>query len=276
MANLDTQTVAGFGAEWTTFDQSDLSREELDAVFERYFRIFPWAELGAASVGFDLGCGSGRWATRVAPRVGRLHCIDASPEALAVASRTLSAHPNCVLHEASVDAIPLDEGSMDFGYALGVLHHVPDTLAGIRSCVEKLKPGAPLLLYLYYAFDDRPRWFRALWRASDLIRRTVSKLPHRAKVAFAAFVAVALYLPLARVSRLLERAGRQVETVPLSYYRDSSLYTMRTDALDRFGTRLEQRFTADEIAEMMAAAGLGEIHISSGPPYWCAVGRRAA
>jgi len=31
---------------------------------------------------------------------------------------------------------------------------------------------------------------------------------------------------------------------------------MRTDALDRFGTRLEQRFTRQEVADMLRGAGL--------------------
>lgn len=274
MPNLDPQTVEGFGDEWTTCDQSEVSSAELDELFERYFRIFPWSEVDERSVGFDLGCGSGRWAVRVAPRVGWLHCIDPSPASLSVAARALSREPNVDLHEASVDAMPLAEASMDFGYCLGVLHHVPDTGAGIRSCVQKLKPGAPLLLYLYYAFDNRPRWFRALWRASDLARRAVSGMPHRAKVAFALVVAVLVYWPLARLSALLERARRPVEGMPLSYYRASSLYTMRTDALDRFGTRLEQRFSAEEIIDMMTSAGLREVHISPEPPHWCAIGRR--
>ena len=50
---------------------------------------------------------------------------------------------------------------------------------------------------------------------------------------------------------------------------------MRTDALDRFGTRLEQRFTRSEIEEMMRKAGLERIEFSSDLPYWCAVGFRA-
>jgi SAM-dependent methyltransferase len=56
-------------------------------------------------------------------------------------------------HQASVAASGLQPNSQDFGYSLGVLHHVPNTAAAIRSCTELLKPGAPLLLYLYYAFD---------------------------------------------------------------------------------------------------------------------------
>ena len=50
---------------------------------------------------------------------------------------------------------------------------------------------------------------------------------------------------------------------------------MRTDALDRFGTRLEQRFTRSEIGEMMTAAGLDDIRFSEREPYWVACGRKS-
>ena len=49
---------------------------------------------------------------------------------------------------------------------------------------------------------------------------------------------------------------------------------MRTDALDRFGTRLEQRFTKNQIQKMMEVAGLRDIVFSNKVPYWCAVGTR--
>jgi hypothetical protein len=47
---------------------------------------------------------------------------------------------------------------------------------------------------------------------------------------------------------------------------------MRTDALDRFGTKLEQRFTAAQIRQMMERAGLERITFSNSVPFWCAVG----
>ena len=67
--------------------------------------------------------------------------------------------------------------SQDFGYALGVLHHVPDTASALRDCVTMLKAGAPFLLYLYYRFDNRPYWYQLVWRISDCLRRIVSTLP---------------------------------------------------------------------------------------------------
>jgi ubiquinone/menaquinone biosynthesis C-methylase UbiE len=272
--NVDRATVEGFGDEWSRFDQTDLSAAELDDLFQQYFRIFDWQALPASAQGFDLGCGSGRWARRVAPRVGTLHLIDASEAALSVARGNLAPFDNCHFHHASVDAIPLPSDSMDFGYSLGVLHHVPDTRAGLRECVKRLKPGAPFLVYLYYAFDNRPAWYRALWRLSDGLRRTISRLPHTLRYAVSQVIAAGVYWPLARLAATAERLGADVSSFPLAFYRDRSFYTMRTDALDRFGTRLEQRFTRAQITDMMTGAGLTDIRFSDAAPFWCAVGTR--
>ena len=84
-ANLDRDTVAGFGEEWQRFDQRGLDDGEARALFERYFHVFPWERLAPGAVGFDMGAGSGRWARFVADRGYTLHLVDASPRALDVA-----------------------------------------------------------------------------------------------------------------------------------------------------------------------------------------------
>jgi hypothetical protein len=83
-----------------------------------------------------------------------------------------------------------------------------------------------------------------------------------------------IYWPLARVSRLVERAGRDPGGIPLNWYRNLSFYTMQTDALDRFGTRLEHRFTQPEIKAMMERSGFRDIRFSEKAPYWVAIGKR--
>jgi SAM-dependent methyltransferase len=275
-ANIDPETVEGFGREWATFDQRRLSIAEMETAFERYFRLFPWGDLPPQARGFDFGCGSGRWARQVAPRVGTLHCVDASGEALAVARRNLASHANCVFHECVAETLPFADGSMDFGFSLGVLHHIPDPASALSACVRRLKPGAPFLVYLYYRFDNRPAWYRALWWSSELARTVIARLPHWLKVAVTSAIAAGVYWPAARVSGLLKRGGSNVSGFPLSFYRNHSFYTMRTDALDRFGTRLEQRFTAEEVGRMMDAAGLERVEISPSEPFWCAIGFRAS
>ena len=171
-----------------------------------------------------------------------------------------------------MDAIPLADSSADFGYSLGVLHHIPDTQKGIIECVRKFKPGAPLLLYLYYAFDNRPWWFRILWRISDLsgscCADSHSQLISRVRPNCSRHL-----LAAGASCRLLGKSWVNVAHFPLSAYRHRSFYAMRTDALDRFGTRLEKRFTRQQIEEMMQRAGLERVSFSDSI-FWCAVGYR--
>jgi len=271
--NIDAATVRGFGDEWAAFDQSALDPAEHRRMFDRYFRIFPLAELGNAE-GFDLGCGSGRWALLVAPHVRMLHCIDAADKALEVSRRQLRNLPNVELHLADAHSIPLPDESQDFGYSLGVLHHIPNPEAALKQCVAKLRRGAPFLLYLYYRLDQRPAWYRVLWKISDFARHGVSRLPFGPRRAAAELFAAVFYYPLARAALIADRMGVDVANWPLGSYRDCSFFTMRTDALDRFGTRLEHRFSRAEIEVMMKRCGLVDIRFSEAPPFWVAVGRK--
>jgi len=272
--NIDHRTVSAFGEEWSVFDQTNLTGPEYERLFSGYFHLFPFDGLQMGE-GFDLGCGSGRWAADVAPKVRLLHCIDPSDKALAVAKRRLARFSNVQFHLASADNIPLPDASQDFGYSIGVLHHIPDTSKALRDCVRKLKPGAPFLLYIYYALDGRPWWFRTIWRGSDLIRRVVAALPFALRKLVADAFAALVYWPLARFGKFAEARGLDVSDLPLSSYRHRSFYSMRTDSLDRFGTALEQRFSRPEIEAMMTSAGLNNIRFSDQPPFWVACGVKA-
>jgi len=226
-------------------------------------------------VGLDVGCGTGRWSVLVAPRVQHLHLLDPSAEALNVARENLHGMNNVSYHLDSVAAIPLPPKSLDFAFSLGVLHHVPDTEAAIAAIADKLKPSAPFLVYLYYALDNRPAWYRLLWRVTNLARFIVSRLPHPLRLAISQSVAALIYWPLARVARFMSRRGRSASALPLSYYADKSFYVMRTDAYDRLCTRLEKRFRRDDIERMLTRAGFKNVTFSNKQPFWCAVGTKS-
>jgi len=268
--NIDASTVEGFGDEWNRFQQEELSLEERQKVFDDYFKVFPWNKLPQNAIGADIGCGSGRWAVLMAPKVTSLHLIDASSEALAVAQKNLKLFSNCNFHHASVDEIPLEDESLDFAYSLGVLHHVPDTTKAIQSVAKKIKPNGIFLIYLYYRFDNRPWWFQSLWQISDIVRSIISRLPLSLRYLSSQILAASVYFPLSRTALLLEKIYKPLPNFPLYYYRNKSFYILRTDALDRFGTRLEQRFTKVEVEAMLKEAGFIDIQFSNSAPFWCA------
>lgn len=271
VSHLEDETVKSFGNEWEKFPQ-DRDEEEKKLIFERYFSGFPWSKLKSDSIGFDMGCGSGRWAEFVAPNVGKLWCVDASDKALQVAKKNLTDVENVAFIQGSVGEKIFDAETMDFGYSLGVLHHVPDTVGGLTQCVEYLKKDAPFLIYLYSALEHRPNWYRFVWKMSDLFRIGISRCPEKGKSVICDFLAGTVYWPLARFSMICKKKGIEVENFPLAYYRNMSFYRMRNDSRDRFGTKLEKRYTKNDVTKLMEEAGLYEISFREGTPYWCAVG----
>jgi len=270
--NLDKKTVNSFSNEWNKFQQDKLSDEELLILVKNYFDLFPLDNLKKNYEVFDMGCGTGRWAKFVAPKVNKLNCIDPSLS-IKVAKKNLKDFKNINFINESIDNVKLKKNSQDFGYSLGVLHHIPNTKKALIDCVNLLKPGAPLLIYIYYAFDNKPFWFKLLWKSSDILRKFIILLPSSLKNLITDLIAVIIYFPLAKISLILEKFNKKIiRNFPLSYYRHSSFYTMRTDARDRFGTPLEKRFTKIQIKKMMTEAGLIDIKFSETEPFWCSLG----
>lgn len=274
MSNLDKKTVKSFSDQWVKYDQSGMSKSESLKIFTNYFSIFPKEKLDKTAEGFDMGCGTGRWAEFVAPKVKKLHCIDPS-DAIKVAEKKLKKFKNIKYHKKSLDQSGLKQNSQDFGYLLGVLHYVPDAKAAIKSCAKLLKPGAPILFYIYYSFENRPFWFKLLWRFSNLLRIMISRLPKFLNFLICDLITIFIYFPLAKISFVVENLGFNCKNFPLYYYRKRSFYVMRTDSRDRFGTPLEKRYSRREISEMMQAAGLEKIKFKNSLPFWTVVGYKS-
>ena len=272
MKNVDDKVVKAFGEEWDYYNQSSLKEGEAKDLFGRYFNIFPSNLLQDDKVGIDIGCGSGRWAKHIAPLVKELHCVDASYQALNVAKNNLDSFDNCIFTHATSDVLGLLDKKFDFGYSIGVLHHIPDTKKALIDCISILKKGAPFLVYLYFAFDNKPLWYRMFWKISEPIRFIISRSSFPVKKFITLLIALFIYLPFSRLALIFDKLGIHSGNIPLSTYKKTSFYTMRTDALDRFGTKLEQRFTKKEIHSMMIDAGLTDIEFSNEVPFWTALG----
>ena len=164
----------------------------------------------------------------------------------------------------------------DFGMSVGVLHHIPDTPKALKDCVKKIKRDGYFYVYLYYALDNRGLLFKSIFSVVNFIRKVISSMPHGFKKLFCDIIAVTVYMPIVLFGRLVRKIGfkKLASKLPLSGYQDRSFFIIRNDALDRFGTKLEQRFSKLQITEMMQQAGLGEIVISENFPYWHAIGKR--
>ena len=270
--NKDQKVIEDFGDEWTdfTYESKTIDQAELEKNFFQYFSIFPWNNIPNDAEGFDMGCGSGRWAQFVAPKVHSLNCIEPS-KALDIAKVNLQKLDNISFFHETTDSCSLNDQSQDFGYCLGVLHHIPDTQQALSDCARLLKQVAPFLLYLYYNLDNKPIWYRYIWKLSDFVRNIISILPRPIKKVFCLLIAALIYFPLSRLALFIELFGFNVSNFLLSDYRNKPFYQMRNDALDRFGTRLEQRFSRQQIEDMLLESGFQDISFSEEMPFWTSI-----
>ena len=270
--NLDQQVIDSFGHEWSAFDYSESETDDaLDTQFSAYCTPIDLTQFNSkSSVAADFGAGSGRWASRLLPHFALVYALEPSDGANKVLKNKFSKESRMTILQETVGANSIPTGSLDLAMSLGVLHHIPDTGLAIRSVASKIKSGGVFLCYLYYKLEDKPIFYRGLFWTSNLLRWVISRLPYAMRRAIAQIVAGTIYLPLARTSKFLESRGKDVSNFPLHHYAEMPYVMLQNDALDRFGTRLEQRFSKKEIMEMLGSAGfdLSSLKFSDLEPFW--------
>ena len=270
--NRDEDVISHFGGEWKVFNFLDDGQlEDIRRQFGAYVKPLPNGFLQGSPLAIaDFGAGSGRWAHFLLPSAQQLWLVEPGIESFALLQERFGNKPNLKILNESVSKNSVPDACLDLAVCLGVLHHVPDTVQGIRDIYIKMKPGATFLCYLYYALENKPLAYRALWRFSNKVRLTISKLPYLPRRIVCELIAALIYFPLARISKLFTKVGISSKNVPLHHYENLTFYIMRNDAFDRFGTSLEQRFTKAQITTMIQEAGfdISTLVFSPEEPFW--------
>jgi len=249
-----------FGSEWTEFDKILPEHEE---EFQLYFDIVDIKSLSEKRV-LDLGCGIGRWTHFLVKDVKEALLIDFS-DSIFVARRNLKDCPNALFFMGNLEKIPFRDDCVDFLFCLGVLHHLP------RPCLSKvreLKPiASEILIYLYYALDNKPFYFRISLFVVTFLRKTLSRIrEHRTRKMIAGLIAAVVYMPLVGIGHALNLFGMG-RFVPLfEGYRGKSFHRISQDSYDRFFTDIEQRVKYKDVLALEDS--FSRVTISENIPYW--------
>ena len=249
-----------FGAEWQA--HRDILPEHA-AEFAQYFDLVDLTSLRETRV-CDLGCGSGRWSYFLKDRCRELVLVDFS-EAIYVARQNLQGADHALFFKGDITRLPFANDFADFILCLGVLHHLPTPCL---DAVKNLKRFAPrLLIFLYYALDNRPFYFRFLLALVSAERNVLSRFRSPLiRNVFSFLGAIFVYLPLVMLGRLLSPLGLG-RFVPLyEFYKNKSVKRIQQDVYDRFFTRIEQRVSRAQIMELKS--DFSEVRISGQIPYW--------
>ena len=181
--------ISGFDDEWDRF--RDVGTADQSQVFDLYFDLVPATCFAPGLIVLDAGSGAGRWAYEVSKRGPRVIAIDLGQSIEVTRANTSPERVACV--QADLGALPLAADAVDWAYSLGVLHHTNAAELGLTNIAHSVRPGGLVLLYLYYALDQRGLVFRGVFQAVDLARRMISRQPRAAARAIATVIAASVY-----------------------------------------------------------------------------------
>lgn len=198
---VDSANYAGsFGFQWLRH-----ARTQYDSVSgvtssrDRLFSVTGWPDRMEGEVVLEAGSGSGRFTEHLLATGATVVSFDYS-RAVEANHASNGAHPNLLLVQADIYAMPFAPASFDRVLCLGVLQHTPDPRKSFLSLVGMAKAGAPVVTDIYlrsvmrYWLNTRywirpitrriapetlypwvRRWVRLMWPVAKMLR----KLPDR-------------------------------------------------------------------------------------------------
>jgi SAM-dependent methyltransferase len=130
-------------------------------------RIFPYERYRGRRV-LEVGCGQGGMAALWAERGALLTAVDLNPDAIA-ATRERFAQRQLPGEIRQVDArqLPFADGTFDFAYSWGVLHHSPDLARSVGELMRVLRPGGEFGVMLYHR-HSLLYWYQILFLEGHL------------------------------------------------------------------------------------------------------------
>ncbi len=213
----------------------------------------------------DAGCGTGvgtEYLMHLNPQA-QITGIDLSEGALAIAQERCrrTAQPErgdterVRFQHLSLYHADRLEGEFDLINCVGVLHHLPDPIAGIRALAPKLAPGGLFHIFVYAALG---RWeIQLMQRAIALLQTPERDRPDFDRYRDGVRIGRDLFANLPETNRLVRR---ERERWSLENQRDECF-------ADMYVHPQEVDYTIDTLFELIDASGLELVGFSN-PAYW--------
>jgi 2-polyprenyl-3-methyl-5-hydroxy-6-metoxy-1,4-benzoquinol methylase/uncharacterized protein YbaR (Trm112 family) len=256
---VDAQTYAGsFGFQWkiharTQLDDATSHRSE--QAFRQRTGFRP--EDLAGKLVLDVGCGMGRFA-EVATRWGaNVVGIDLSL-ASEVAAKNL-ADRSATIFQADVFQLPFAEGSFDFIYSIGVLHHTPSCEQAVKVLPRLLKPGGRLAVWLYSSYNP---WYRM----SDVYRKVTRHMPQKMlyNLCYGVVPLYGLHQVLKKVPLVGKpTSGLMAWLIPMSFNRDAEWRVL--DTFDWYSPWYQSKHSYEEVFRWFESCGMEDLHVAEEP-----------
>ena len=246
---LKKKTADSFGFEWTKFNKLKSERGFLEFIGPINKEFFKGKFI------LDAGCGNGSYSYYSASYGAEVISIDFS-DAVSVA-RENTKNMNVQVVRADITHPPFKDGTFDYIFSIGVLHHLPDPEKGFQQLVPLLKPGGLISIWVY----GRAKQWAAVYFYEPIIKIS-HRLPHGLLYYLCYFPAIImqitnyLYLLLKKV-----HLSKLASILPFKYYADYPFSVKLNDSFDTFATPSARYYSDEEISNWFVGSKLMDIKI---------------
>lgn len=264
----DERYSDNFGYEWRRWPRLQFDDQNVGGAIERN-SICKWERVVGLSGSLEgqriveFGCGSGRFLDVVRRKGGMVAGIDLSL-AVEAARENFRDDSRVLIVQGDIRRSPFREGAFDGGYTIGVLHHTPNPVEGLRQLARCVRKGGWVACSVYpknsvYAFPSLTRWRRwHRWMAPRL-----GSWPALMYSVFSAYVLWWAYrimaqLPVASAAaRYLDR-----EWLPVAHVPDRRWRVL--DTFDAITPAYASTHTSDEVRAWFKEVGCVDVR----PTAW--------
>lgn len=252
------RTRESFGYQWTHFSEMATDFREnfllyISPVDETFF---------PGKLGIDVGCGFGRHIYNAANFGAEMIGLDIS-DAIESTRQNTEHLPNVHLVQADIYRPPFADGTFDFAYSIGVLHHLPDPEAAFRRVTALARPGGTVFIWVYSKSRVVSNWLLGCARA------VTTRLPAPAQNAVSLVAAIIDWAAFVTPYRLLASVrgvAPVVDRVPLPRLKVYSRYPFQVvwaDWFDRLAAPIRFYYNQHDLEGWVTRARLLRTKISA-------------
>jgi SAM-dependent methyltransferase len=262
---LRDRTIRDFGEQWTRYPDAAGYLGSVELLSDTLEPLLAPAALSGRRVG-EIGSGTGRVVRQVLAS-GAAHVVALEPSDAfdVLVSNTRDLRDRITYVRATGDRFPAT-GDLDYVFALGVLHHIPDPAPVLRAALGALRSGGTLFVWVYA--HEGNRLYVGVARA---LRTFTPRLPHPALAVLARLIDLPLvaYMEACRVLPLPMRSYMRNVLARLSGpHRRLTIYDQLNPAYARY-------YNEEEIRELVSTAGFGDVRLHHRHGYsWSVLGSK--
>lgn len=250
------KTLHSFSYQWTTFiDNFDYFK----SIFLSFVHSFLAPKDFDGKLVLEVGCGSGRPASVAASFGAEVIAMDLS-EAVQTAQSISKHYPLLHVVQADANALPF-KPYFDFVYSVGVIQHLPDPTAALRSISKVIPNGHPLIIWVY---GIREWWYLPV----DILRKVTVKFPFRLLHIFSLFLAILSEIFILTPYRIILNISilkKFAERIPGRIYAKFPFRENIVGWFDRLSAPVTHYFSKKDVEDMLRSAGFQHIEVIPRP-----------